>query len=346
MAAGDFSSSVLLQIKLKAEQMWADGRLSADKKANAAAAVAVKENSTARMTQLSDPGKENTVRVNFLNPCAVAVQDCTTDCDISGPEIESGGKDYALDLCKEVPFSVNAEKTRTNTYTVEEEAAEAMAFAIKALDEWWAQQVLVKLKAFSGINVSPLPYTYAAGTTTIPNASYNLSIIAEIMNDALLNKMGSNTYYINNGDLWVAYTNALLNSGNAEGKGDAERIKQLRMYFDQWNFGPAGVTESIFAVSPSAIAFTTKNRHSDQPVKVEGTVQQTRYTVPSSVIPGVKYDAFYSLKCITTNGVENLVHSWKLKTRGGIFLNPEGCPVVISAVTYLPTGVLSYTHGA
>lgn len=346
MAAGDFSSSVLLQIKLKAEQMWTDSRLAADKKANAAAAVAVKQNSTARMIELSDPGKENTVRVNFLNPCAVAVQDCTTDCDISGPEIESGGKDYALDLCKEVPFSVNAEKTRTNTYTVEEEAAEAMAFAIKALDEWWAQQVLVKLKAFSGINVSPLPYTYAAGTTTIPNASYDLSAIAEIMNDALLNKMGSNTYYINNGDLWTAWTNVLLNSGNAEGKGDAERIKQLRMYFDQWNFGPAGVTESIFAVSPSAIAFTTKNRHSDQPQKVEGTVQQIRYTVPSSVIPGVKYDAFYGLKCVTTNGIENLVHSWKLKTRGGIFLNPEGCPVVISNVTYLPTGVLSYTHGA
>lgn len=346
MAAGDFSASALTRIKLKAEEMWTDSRLAADKKANAAAAVAVKQNSTARMTQLSDPGKENSVRVTFLNPCAVAVQDCTSDCDISGPEIESGGKDYDLDLCKEVPFSVNAEKTRTNTYSVEEEAAEAMAFAIKALDEWWAQQVLVKLKAFSGINVSAAPYTYAAGTTTIPNASYNLSVVAEIMNDALLNKMGSNTYYINNGDLWTAWTNALLNAGNAEGKGDAERIKQLRMYFDQWNFGPAGITESIFAVSPSAIAFATKNRHSDAPQKVEGTVQQTRYTVPSSVIPGVKYDAFYSLKCITVNNQENLVHSWKLKTRGGIFLNPEGCPVVVGGNTYTPTGVLSYTHGA
>jgi len=346
MAAGDFSSSALVRIKLKAEEMWADSRLAADKKANAAAAVAVKQNSTARMTQLTDPGKENSVRVNFLNPCAVAVQDCTSDCDINGPEIESGGKDYDLDLCKEVPFSVNAEKTRTNTYSVEEEAAEAMAFAIKALDEWWAQQVLVKLKAFSGINVSAAPYTYAAGTTTIPNASYNLSVVAEIMNDALLNKMGTNTYYINNGDLWVAWTNALLNSGNLDGKGDAERLKQLRMYFDQWNFGPAGITESIFAVSPSAIAFATKNRHADTPVKVEGTVQQTRYTVPSSVIPGVKYDAFYGLKCITVNGQENLVHSWKLKTRGGIFLNPEGCPVVVGGNTYTPTGVMSYTHGA
>jgi hypothetical protein len=346
MAAGDFSASALIQIKLKAEQMWTDSRLAADKKANAAAAVAVKENSNARMTELQDPGKENTVRVTFLNPCAVAVQDCTSDCDITGPEIESGGKDYVLDLCKEVPFSVNAEKTRTNTYTVEEQAAEAMAYAIKALDEWWAQQVIVKLKAFAGINVSAAPYTYGSGTTTIPSASYNLSAIAEIMNDALLNKLGSNAYYINNGDLWTAWTNALLNSGNLDGKGDAERIKQLRMYFDQWNFGPAGVTESIFAVSPSAIAFTTKNRHADAPQVLGGSIQQTIYTVPSSVIPGVKYDAFYGLKCITVSGQSNYVHSWKLKTRGGIFLNPEGCPVVVGGNTYTPTGILSYTKGA
>ena len=346
MAAGDFSASALIQIKLKAEQMWTDSRMMADKKANATAAVAVKTNSTARFQILTDPDKENTAKVTFINPCAVTPQDCTTDCDIDGNELETGGKDYALDLCKEVPFSVNAEKLRTNTYTVEEVAAEGLAAAIKELDEWWAQQVLVKLKAFSGINVDPLPWTYAAGTTTIPLAQYNVDAIPEIMNDAILNKMSSNAYYINNGDLWVAWLKAQLNAGNAEGKGDAAKIAQLRMYFDQFNFGPAGITESIFAVSPSAIAFVTKTRHSDSPQVVGGLIQQTRYTVPSSVIPGVKYDVFYSLKCKTVNGQENLYHSWKVKTRGGIFLNPEGCPVVVGGNTYTPTGVLSYTKGA
>lgn len=346
MAAGDFSASALIQIKLKAEQMWTDSRLAADKKANAAAAVAVKTNSTARFQILTDPDKENTAKVTFVNPCAVTADDCTSDCDIDGNELETGGKEYALDLCKESKFSVNAETLRTNTYSVEEVAAEGLAAAIKELDEWWAQQVLVKLKAFSGINVSAAPYTYAAGTTTIPNASYNLSAITEIMYDAILNKMSSNAYYVNNGDLWTAWTNAVLNAGNAEGKGDAEKIKQLRMYFDLFNFGPAGITESIFAVSPSAIAFVTKTRHSDTPQVVAGSVQQTRYTVPSSVIPGVKYDVFYGLKCKTVNGNENLYHSWKVKTRGGIFLNPEGCPVVVGGNTYTPTGVLSYTHGA
>lgn len=345
MAAGDFSASVLLSIKVKAEAMWADARLSQDFKANAAAAVAVKRNSTATFRELQDADKENTVVVTFVNPCAVAVQDCTSDCTIAGNELESGAKTYALDLCKEVVFTVDAEKVRTNSYTVEELSARGLAQAVKTLDEWWAQQVLAKLHAFEGINVDPLPYTYAAGTTTIPNASYGLQAIPNIMYDAMINKLNS-PFYINNGDLWVAYTNAQLNVGNLDGKGDQARAAALNMYFDPFNFAAAGVTESLFAVSSSAVAFVTKTRYSSTPVLVGGSVQQTRYTVPSSVIPGVAYDVIYTLACTSVGAVAHVKHSWKVKTQGGIFLNPEGCPVTISATVYNPTGILSYTHGA
>lgn len=345
MAAGDFLPSALLSIKLKAEQMWTDSRLAQDFKANAAAAVAVKANSTATFRELENPEKENQVIVNFINPCAVAVEDCESNCDLTEPELETAGKTYTLDLCKKTGFSVDAEKLRTNTYSVEEVAARGLAQAIKVLDEWWAQQVLVKLKAFAGINVSPEPFTYAAGTTTVPAANYNVSLIPEIMYDAMMNKLG-NAFYIDNGGLWVPYTNAQLNAGNLDGKGDAARIAQLRMYFDPFNFGPAGLTEDTFAVSSSAIAFTTKTRNPDTPQVIGGSVQQTRYTVPSSVIPGVKYDVYYTLKCTTVSGKAHIVHSWRVETNGGIFLNPEGCPVVIGGNTYTPTGVLSYTKGA
>jgi hypothetical protein len=325
--------------------MWTDSRLAQDFKANAQAAIAVKQNSTARFRELTDPDKDNQVIVNWINPCAVAVEDCESNCDLTEPELESAGKTYTLDLCKKAGFSVNAEKTRTNAYSVEEQAARGLAQVIAKLDEWWAQQVLVKLKAFSGINVSPLPGTFAAGTTTIPNANWNVDLIPEIMFDAMMNKM-NNPYYINNGDLWVAWQRAMLDQGNLDGKGDKARIDQLRMYFDPWNFGPAGITEDIFAVSSSAIAFVTRTRHSDTPTVLGGQIQQTLYTVPSSVIPGVKYDVYYTLKCQTVAGKANYVHVWRVETNGGIFLNPEGCPVVVESVTYNPTGVMSYTHGA
>lgn len=347
MAAGDFSPSALLAIKLKAEQMWTDSRLAQEYKANAQSAVAVLENQTATFRELDNPEKDNQVVVNFINPCGVTVDDCDSNCDLTEPELETKGKTYELDTCKKVGFSVNAEKLRTNTYNVEEVAARGLATRLKALDEWWAQQILVKLKAFAGVNVAPDPYTYAAGTTTVPAASYNRTMIGNLLNQAMLNKMPG-AYFIDNGGLFVDFWNAQIDAANAAGAGDAARIKALKMYFDQWNFIPAGLTEDLFAVAPGAVAMKTKTRNPDTPTVIGGTVQQTRYTVASPTLPGVKYDVYYGLTCITngTSGKGEIVHSWRIETNGGIFLNPEGCDVTIGGTTYTPSGVMSYTKGA
>lgn len=343
MAAGDFSSSALLQIKLKAEQIWKDSRLAQEYTAHADAAVAVLQNQTASFTPLKDPGKENSVKINFLNPCGVTVQDCTSDCDISGLEAETSGIDYDLDTCKETSFSVDATKLRTNTYTVEEVSAQKLALALKALDEWWAQRMLVKLKAFAGVNVAPDPYTWAAGTTSVPAASYNRAMIGNLLNQAMLNKMPG-AYFIDNGSLFVDFWNAQIDAGNAAGAGDAARVKAIKMYFDQWNFAPAGLTEDTFMVAPGAVAMATKTRNPDAPTVLGGSIQQTIYTIASPTLPGVRYDVFYSLKCVTgSDGESHYMHSWKLKTRGGIFKNPEGCPVVVGGTTYVPSGIISYS---
>lgn len=343
MAAGDFSPSALLAIKLKAEQMWADSRLAQEYKAHADAAVAVLQNQTASFRELDNPEKDNQVVVNFINPCGVTVDDCESNCDISGPELETKGKTYELDTCKKADFSVNAEKMRTNTYTVEEQAARGLALRLKALDEWWAQRVLVKLKAFAGVNVAPDPYTWAASTTSVPAANYNRSMIGNLINQSILNRMGG-AYFIDNGSLFVDFWNAQIDAGNLDGKGDAARINAIKMYFDQWNFIPAGLTEDTFMVSPGAVAMKTKTRNPDTPTVIGGNVQQTRYTMASPTLPGVKYDVYYTLTCVTdANGKANIVHSWRIETLGGIFLNPEGCDVTVGGNTYTPTGVISYT---
>lgn len=346
MAAGDFSPSALLAIKLKAEEMWTNSQLAQSLKAQAEAARALLENQTATFRQLENPEKDNQVIVNFINPCGIIAEDCESNCDITEPLLETGGKTYELDLCKKSGYSVNAEVLRKNTYNVEEVAARGLAGALKALDEYWAQQVLVKLKAFAGVNVAPAPWTWAANTTTIPSADYTVNMIANLMNQAVLNRMPS-PYYIDNGTLFVPFMNAQFQANSFADNGNKARIQALKIYFDQWNFAPAGLTEDLFMVSPGAVAMVTKNRNPDNPTVYGGTVQQTRYTIASPVLPGVKYDVYYLLTCITNaSGKAELVHSWRVETNGGIFLNPEGCPVTISAVTYNPTGVLSFSKGA
>ncbi len=345
MAAGDFSASALLAIKLKAEQMWTDSRLSAEYKANSETAKAVLQNQTASFRELEMPDKDLQVVVNFLNPCAIVAEDCVTNCDLTEDELESGAKTYALDLCKKTGFSVDAFKTRTNSYSVEDVSARGLALSLKALDEYWSVQMLQKLKAFAGVNVAPAPWTYAAGTTTVPAADYNLSMVANLLNQAVLNKMPS-AYYIDNGGLFVPFTNAAFEGGNSDGRGNVARMNALKLYFDQWNFAKAAITEDTFAVAPGAVAMVTRAKNPQAPIVIGGNVQQTRYSVASPTLDGVRYDVFYTLDCKTVAGKDHIMHTWRLETNGGIFLNPEGCPVTIGGTEYTPTGVMSYSKGA
>lgn len=342
MAVGDFSPSVLQKIMLRAEEVWSGGVRAEQYKANSVAAQAVLANQNARITPLQDPDKDLTVRINWLDTCGAAAEDCESNCDLTEDEIESKGQDYTLDLCKKAGFSVDAEKTRTNVYDVENIAAEAMASKLKVLDEWVAQQTLVKLKAFSGVNVAPQPYTYAAGTTSIPEADYNRKLVAWLQMQQVLNKMPG-AYYIDNGALYLDWKNAQLDAGNLDGKGDATRVNALNMYFDLFNFVPAGLTEDTFMVAPGAVAIANKVRYTPTPVEYKGKIQQTRWTIDSPTLPGIKYNVYYQLSCKTVGAVEHIMHTWRIEFVGGIFLNPAACPVTISSVVYNPTGVLSYT---
>lgn len=347
MAAGDFSPSVLQDIMLRAEQVWSTGIRSQQYTANAVAARAILENQNARITAIENPEKDNTVRINWVDTCGTIVEDCESNCTLDEPESESKGKDYDLTLCKKTGFSVDAEKTRTNIYTVQDISAENMANSLKVMDEWVAQQSLVKLKAFAGRNAAPAPYTFDAvnNTTNIPAADYNRKLVAYLMQQQILNKMPG-AYYIDNGGLWLDWTNAQLDAGNLDGRGDASRISALKMYFDQFNFGPAGLTEDTFMVAPGAVAIANKVRYTPTPTLIAGTIQQTRWTVQSPTLPGIQYDVFYALTCKTVSNKEHIMHTWRIEFNGDVFLNPAACPITVGGTTFSPTGVLSYTQVA
>lgn len=349
MAAGDFSASALLDINLKAEAMWSNGAQAAMYQSHADSAKAVLENQTARFTELNDKDKDLKVKVTWLNPCGIVDEDCEGNCDISEPEIEAEAKEYEYDICRKTGFSVNRDTLRTSSYDAEEVRARGMAMSIKKLDEFWAKQVLLKAKAFAGINVAPSPWTFNGTTmdTEVPTASYDLTMIPYLMKQAMLNQLSS-PYYIEKGDLYVPYLNAKFNAGNAEGKGDQARINALNMYFDMWNFAAAGITEDLFAIDASAIAMKTHAKHPDSPMLIGGSVQHTIYTVNSQMLPGVKYDVFYTLACqeqvISGKTRTQYVDTWRLETNGLIALNPEACEVTVSGTTYRPNGVLSYAQ--
>lgn len=344
MAAGDFSASVLTKIKLKAENNWQDSRLAEEYKAHADAAVAVLANQTVTIKPLVDRDKDYEVEVVWIDPCNTTLRDCQSACDLQGPLTETKAQPYALTLCKEAAYSVNVETSRTNMYEVEEVAAQQIALRVKELDEWWAQRVLIKLKSFAGINVAPTPWTYnpVTNTTEVPTADYNVKMVSKLLKQAILNKM-PNPYFIDNGNLFTEWWDKEIEKGNLDGAGDAARIKAIKLYFDMWNFLPAGLTEDTFMVNKNAVALHTKVKHPDTPKYIGGQVNHTIYTIPSTALPGVKYDVFYTMKCVTVGNFEQYVHTWVIRTKGDVLLNPKGCPVTVSSVVYNPTGVISYS---
>jgi hypothetical protein len=358
MAAGNFTPSQLLEVRLKAEQMWTDSQLAASLKPEAEAARAVLEHQTARFDVLNDTEKDRVVKVTFIDACGVQATDCTATCDITGTELSTGAKEYKANLCQQASFSVNVTKLRTNDYGSSEVVAQGLAAAVKALDEWWAQKVLAKIKTFAGVNVAPAPFIYDATAKTtkftdLDPAVYrsNLQLLANFVQQAKLNRI-ANPYIIDNGTFFVDMLNAAFDSGNAEGKGYAARLRAFEnmLYDDQFNFAAAGLTDSLFMVGSGAVAFKTVNKHPDTPTLIGGDVQETIYTIPSNALPNVKYDVTYTIKCVVTENVKEYVHVWELKTHGLVELNPEGCPVnaVVNgeATVVTPSGVLSYTKVA
>ena len=331
--------SLLLALNVKAEQMWGDSALALSTQPNTETAKAILANQTATFREFEDVNLDNKVAVNFLSMCAMVAEDCEDNCDLDEAEPNSTVQQYTPDICKKVGFKINEKVLRTNQYQFEEMYAKFSAQAIDTLDEFWSVQALAKLKSFAGRNAFPAPYTYDATgkTTNVPSADYNTSLIPKLVQQAMLNKMGM-SYFIDNGSLWEAFYLAQMNAGNLDGKGQANLIQQINVAFDQFNFGAAGITEDTFAISKGAVAFKTINKFADTP-RVLTAEGQTRMTVNSRSLPGVKYDLIHQEKCVG----DDIFQTFRVITNGGIWLNPESCPVTVGADTFTQSGVLSYS---
>lgn len=334
-----FTESQILQLNVKAEQMWNDSAIKKPKIAHVDAVKAIMANQTASFEVLDDPEKDLKIKVMFLSLCAIEDEACEDNCNIDEQEGASNSKEYDPDLCRKTGFKINEKILRTNQYRFEELFAEFSAKALDALDEFWAKQAMAKLKEFAGINVAPSPYTYdaTAKTTNVPSENYNLTMLPKLIRQSMLNELGE-TYFIDDGSLWEYFFNAQINAGNGEGKGDKRLIDEVNVTFDHFNFAKAGLSENTFAISKSAVAMKTVNKFPDTPRTLTSEGQR-RYTMASRNLEGVKYDVIHQEKCIG----DDIFHTFRFITNGGIWLNPEGCPVTIDGNTATPTGVLSYT---
>lgn len=341
----DLTKTELLRLNVKAEVAWTQNALKNSLGVQTEAVKAVLANQTAKFVEFDDWRKDKKIGIAFVDPCGATVKDCVTDnCTITENELSSDLIEFEPNICKEIGFAINEDKLRKNMFNLEDLYAEGVSTRLNALDEYLSTHVLAGLKTSAGTNVSPEPYTWdnTAKTTKVTADKYGLGLIPDLINDGLMNKMGG-VYFIDNGSLWKDFYMAEINAGNLDGKGANTLTKQVKMYFDQFNFAKAGLNESTFMVSNSAVALKTTNKFAPTMVELGGKVGQTRYRLKSPNLDGIEYDVVYQLKC---EGGE-IIHTWRFYLRGFFATNPKGCAQTIdisgTATQVKSTGVLSYT---
>ena len=223
----------LLRFNVRAQQAWEQNALKNSLGVQTEAVKAVLANQTARFVEFDDHRKDKKLGIIFVDPCGAVVRDCSTSsCEITESVLSSDRLDLEPNICKEIGFSINEEELRTNQLDFADFYASGVSTRLNALDEYLSTHVLAGLKASAGTNVSPEPYVWdnAQKTTNVASANYNLDLIPDMVNDSMLNKMGS-VYFIDNGSLWKDFFKANINSGNGEGKGDKAMTDVVKMYF-------------------------------------------------------------------------------------------------------------------
>jgi len=331
----DFSSSALANIQLKAEAMWTDGQYKEDYKAEVEALKGIKERQTARITELEDQDKDYTVKINWLDTSAIVAQAATANCDITVPQTGTKSKAVTLDIHQEAGFSFTDADFRGSVYGEEETVAINMLAAMQALDEKLASAAIAKAVAYAGTNAFlGAGKAYAAGVTTVEAAQFNRNLFAYLVQTARQNRM-RNPYLISNGELYQEFLNATFDSGNSDGKGGAARWNAMQVYHDLFNFEAAATSVDLLLVNQGALAFASKVKYGTAPKTFGGKVGQTRYSIESMNLPGVKYEVYYEQTCVN----DKITDAFKLQAHAGLILNPEGKRAG-------NTGVLAFAKGA
>lgn len=335
------TNSQLSDVKLKAEEIWAKGQFSDQYIAKAETAKVIAKEQTATVAPITGKQeKDNKVEVSWFNTCAMETSDCTVGeggdpndiwCDPSDPELTTLKKEYDLPLCQHAGFSIDENDIAKSYRSFEEAAAVGMLVAKKNLDEWFSRQGLIFIKANTGDNIAPAPYTFngTTGVTEIPAANYTRKIVAYMEKVAELNQI-ENPYFLDGGELFIDLRDAELDGANGEGKGDDARRKALRLYFDMKGFAAAGITpDDTFMIGKHAIALGNRYYNPDTPTLFDfKDGNQTRWNEASNNIPGVRYDFIHTKVCKGPR----VLHNFRAIMKGGYFLNPTSCNAAVTGL--------------
>ncbi|MGI4864154.1 MAG: hypothetical protein ACRYFZ_09555 [Janthinobacterium lividum] len=329
----DLSALYVLNVRERAEEIYAETiqDLAFNEGMTDSANAILANQRAARAQQLLKDSPTDNVDIVWETDDLGTVQDCTSDCDLTGTVAQGNAINISVPKCFETTLSVSKESARRMGRTVEEETAFLLARRMILMDNMVNSYSLARTLALADAAVTgtlPVYATQAGGIITIPAANWGLQMYADLKLMGVKNRMGM-PFVIDDGALFTYLENARLNQGNDTGKGDAARATALAPYEDILGFTEAGITTADdFIIKRGALALFYKTFNPDAPELIGGTVQQVRSTMASKAITaggGISYDMFTSLGCSDIAGTKShsdIGYTVKLKANIGVWKAP------------------------
>lgn len=320
-----FTCADLLVTQAKAEAIWADNAENAEYVPESVALQAIVENQTAKLAPITGlQEKNNSMKIIWLTNCDLDVTDASGECFPDGPEPKSNCKTVQPTFTREVPFQINEDDLRNAIYSKEEVLARRLLMVLKTLDEDIAAKAVAFLEDNEGVNAYAGIGTVTGGTvgnsyTTVAPANWTAAINGYLYQVAKKNRFAS-PYLVNGSNLFQANWNAEMDAANADGKGNLNKFRSLKTYWDLFNIDGAFANPSSFLIDRSAVFFGGLWRYSEG-VTDYGSDVGKRYSIQSRTVPGLRYDVHYLVKCVN----DEIIHKFKVIARGGFYLNPTGC---------------------
>jgi len=336
---GNFTPALLQKTVAKMDELWADNQTVNDYVPEVGVLTAIRAEQTAKLSVIENPEKDKVLKIIWAADCGGEVEDCTDGeadqfCDWTGPQAEARSKDYALDECSTIPFTIEESVFYTSELNQQEVLAVQMLNAMKKLDEHLAQKTVAKLNSFAGVNqyeggigVVDGSVTYIAPNYWTPSMYGYFALVAK------KNKL-NNPFLIHGTNLYQTMWETEFLNLNQNQKDLKPKLGSMRTYWDIWNIDL--VNEEIkrsYMIAKGAVAFANKARYPKNNPKEYQFGK--RWSVQSKALPGVWYDVFYKESC---GEGEKVFYDFKMRATYGIYLNPFGCNDDVTGVLLFDCG--------
>jgi hypothetical protein len=276
------------------------------------------------------------VKITWLNNCDITVDTCTDDCTFTGSAADSSVQTLQIDQCKQSTFSEPIDAWRGNLFGLADAIAVNLNKIQKAHAEAAAQHVISVLNTNAGTNAydNNGEFSISGTETEIPDWT-TTKIFGKLRRLATKNYI-ANPYIIDGSNLDQLVWEARSAAGNADGRGDANRVNEMPIYVDLFNVDAVNTDKWVtYLLNRGAVAFASKAYFGATAEVLGGAT--TRISVSNRFFPMLKHDIEFVEQC--TGGVWS-VH-YRVKSRYQAFVNPTGCTATRTGILKLinPGGV-------